>query len=99
MYENYNRMIDGLKILFMKFLKIFSLVILSTASIFGQSISNYVPFTGWGVSKNNSEEVIILRKFFKDGHYCYFTLSPKSLNTKILSADSMSIKKVSWQIS
>ena len=81
----------------MKFLKIFSLFILSAASISGQSISNYVPFVGWGVCKNNSEEVIILRKFFKDGHYCYFTLSPKSLNTKILPADSTSINEVSWQ--
>jgi len=90
-------MFDGLKIMFMKFFKTFSLVILSTASIFGQPISNYVLFTGRGVSKNNSEELIILRKFFKDGHYYYFTLSPKSLNTKILSADSLSINQVSWQ--
>jgi len=90
-------MFDGLKIMFMKFFNTFSLVILSTASIFGQPISNYVLFTGWGVSKNHSEELIILRKFFKDGHYCYFTLSPKSLNTKILSADSLSINQVSWQ--
>jgi hypothetical protein len=90
-------MINDLKILFMKFLKIFSLVILSTASIFGQSISNYVPFTGWCISKNDSEELIILRKFIKDGHYWYFTLSPKSLNMKILSADRVSINKVSWQ--
>jgi hypothetical protein len=97
LWEKYGHMFDGLKILFMKFFKTFSLVILSTASIFGQNLSNYVPFTGWGVSKNNSEELIILRKFFKDGHYCYFTLSPKSLNTKILSADSISINQVSWQ--
>ena len=80
----------------MKFLRIFSLAILSTASMFGQNISNYVPFVGWGVCRNNSEELIILRKFFKYGTYYYFTLSPKSLNTKILSADSISINKASW---
>jgi hypothetical protein len=43
------------------------------------------------------EEIIILRKFLKDGHYYYFTLSPKSLNTKILPADSTSINELSWQ--
>lgn len=90
-------MINGLKILSMKFLKIFLLVIFSTASIFGQSISNYVSFVGWGVCKSNSEEVIILRKFFKDEHYFYFTLSPKSLNTKILYSDSIIVNEVSWQ--
>ncbi len=81
----------------MKFLKIFSLFILSTASISGQSISNYMPFIGWSVCKNNSEEVIVLRRFFRDGNYYYFTIAPKSLKTKIISSDSIRINQVSWQ--
>jgi hypothetical protein len=74
-----------------------SLIILSTSSIFGQVISNYVPFTGWGFCKNNSEELIILRKFSRDGYYYYFTLAPTSLNTRVLPADSITINQTSWQ--
>jgi hypothetical protein len=51
----------------MKFLRIFSLMILSTGSIFGQSISNYMSITGGGVYKNNSEGIIILSDFSKKG--------------------------------
>jgi hypothetical protein len=80
----------------MKFLRIFPLVILFTNTISGQIISNYIPFTGWGVRRNNSDEVIILRRFAKDGHTCYLTVSPKSLDTKILSADSININPSTW---
>lgn len=81
----------------MKYITIVVLAILSPAVNFGQRISNYVPFTGWGYNVNNSEEVIILRKFLKDGHNCYFVLYPISLSTKILPADSISVNQESWE--
>jgi hypothetical protein len=81
----------------MKFIRIFYLIILSTTSIHGQGISNYVPFTGWGICKKNSKDVIILRKFFKNGHCFYFTLSPESLNTDIQISDSISVNQASWE--
>jgi hypothetical protein len=81
----------------MKFLRVFTLIILSAASASGQNISNYGTITGWGVCKNNSDEFIVLRKFIKDGHICYFTLSPNSLNTRILFADSIVVNKASWK--
>jgi hypothetical protein len=80
----------------MKLLKIIPLVILLTNTVCGQIISNYVPFTGWGVCRNNSDEVIILRRFSKEAHVCYLTVSPKSLNTKIFSEDSINIHQASW---
>ena len=80
----------------MLFLRILPLVILFTNTISGQIISNYVPFTGWGICRNNSDEVIILRRFTKDGHTCYLTVSPKSLDTRILLADSININQSTW---
>jgi hypothetical protein len=80
----------------MKFVRILLLVVLSTTIVSGQNISNYKLFTGWGVYRNNPDEVIILRRFVKDGHVFFFTVSPQSLKTKISSADSINCSQASW---
>ena len=88
----------SMKIELMKFLRILLLVMLPATAIFGQTIGNYTAFTGWGVCRNNSEEVIILRRFVKSGRACCFTISPQSLKTKILTEDSVNIHQASWEI-
>jgi hypothetical protein len=81
----------------MKFIKILLLATLSTTATSGQIINNYQPFTGWGAFKNSSEEVIILRKFVKNGCNSYFTVSPQTLVTRVLPSDSIGVNQVSWE--
>ncbi len=81
----------------MKLIRILILVTLSVTNVSGQNISDYMTFTGWGVCKNNSKEIIILRKFFRNGTNNYFTVSPQSLRTKVFPSDSISVNQVSWE--
>ncbi len=76
----------------------FFILITSEGTLFSQTINNYVIFTGWGNCRNNSEEVIVLRKFSKEGHDFYFVLDPVALNTEVIRSDSISINKTSWEI-
>jgi hypothetical protein len=78
-------------------LRILSLFFLFTTSVYSQQINNYVPFTGWAIYKCTTKEVIILRKFLKDNHCYYFTISPQSLNTEILLSDSLIVNPASWE--
>ncbi len=78
-------------------IRMLSLFLLSATPVFSQRISNYVPFTGWAICSNNTKEVIILRKFLKESHTCYLTVSPQSLDTKILLSDSILVNQVSWE--
>jgi hypothetical protein len=75
---------------------IFFLSLLQTDSLFGQDISNYMPFTGWGISKADSKEVICLRKFNTGSHSYYFAVDPQSLDTGIISSDSLSVYHAEW---
>jgi hypothetical protein len=81
----------------MNFLRILSLLILSTTLVFGQRISNYTSYTGWGICRNNAKEVILLRKFFKNSRSYYFAVSGQTLNTQILSSDSVSVNPLPWE--
>jgi hypothetical protein len=70
------------------------LLLVSTA-IRGQSISKYQIFTGWGTC-HKAEEVIILRKFEKQNHSFYFAVSPETLASKIIRADSIIVNPATW---
>jgi len=80
----------------LKLIGTFSMFFLLSESISGQPISNYNPYTGWGFSKKEAKEVIILRKFNRENHIFYFTVSPQSLNTEIVRSDSISINPAPW---
>jgi hypothetical protein len=75
----------------------FTIYLFWAPSLLSQGITNYLPFTGWGICNDKSEEVIILRKFFKDNHFYFFTLSPGSLNTGIVRADNIKVFAGSWK--
>lgn len=64
---------------------------------FGQSITNYKVFTGVGTLKKSKENVIILRQFSQNQHSFYFTVSPSSLKTSIIEADSIVTYSASWE--
>jgi hypothetical protein len=74
-----------------------SILVFWAPALFGQEITNYVPYTGWGILKDNSDEVIILRKFFKESNCYYFTVSPLSLNTDIVQSDKIDVNSGSWE--
>jgi len=80
----------------LKLIGTFSMFFLLSESISGQPISNYNPYTGWGFSKKEAKEVIILRKFNRENHIFYFTVSPQSLNTEIVRSDSININPAPW---
>jgi hypothetical protein len=61
-----------------------------------QTITNYIPVTGWGTTHNNSNEVIVLRKFSREGHTWYLTVSPQDLSTRIIRSDSIIVNQASW---
>jgi hypothetical protein len=71
------------------------ILFLSEGSLFCQPVSNYLPITGWTLL-NNSNEVIVLRKFSSEGHTWYLTVDPQELSTKIVASDSIRINQASW---
>jgi hypothetical protein len=73
-------------------------LLISTNVLYGQTLSNYILFTGWGTCRANGEEVIVLRKFQKEGQEYYFALDPETLNTELLRDDSISVNQASWEI-
>ena len=64
---------------------------------FGQSIANYKIFTATGTLKKSKENVIILRQFSQGQHSFYFSVSPSSLKTSIIEADSIVTYSTSWE--
>jgi len=74
-----------------------SVVLYPAPPLLSQNLTNYVPFIGWGICNNKSEEVIILRKFFRENQCYYFTLSPWSLNTEIVKADNIKVVSGYWK--
>jgi hypothetical protein len=82
----------------MRNIRILFLLFLSTGLLSGQPVSKYIPFTDCGVCRNNLKEVIVLRKFFKEGHDYYFVLDPGTLNTGVLRSDSIIISQLSWEV-
>jgi hypothetical protein len=63
----------------------------------GQAISNYEAFMGWGTSILNPEEVIVFRRFLKEGSLYYLTLSPQSLKTQMQRSDSFAVHSSTWE--
>ena len=74
-----------------------SVVLYPAPPLLSQNLTNYVPFIGWGICNDKSEEVIILRKFFRENQCYYFTLSPWSLNTEIVKADNIKVVSGYWK--
>jgi hypothetical protein len=72
------------------------LFILLSSPIFGQHITSYKPFTGYGICRSDQKELIVLRRFLKDADTCYLTVSPQSLKTKIIPADSIILTPALW---
>lgn len=62
-----------------------------------QTISDYRLYCGRAEVKGTSEEVIVLRRFIKDGHTYYLSVSPKTLKTSILNSTSLHLVRASWQ--
>jgi len=93
---NYNR--NKYKFSIVKWHGVFLLLLLSSGMLLGQPISNYKTFIGWGISKKDSKEVAVLRKFDNGNHSYYFTVSPHSLNTEIVRSDSITVTAASWPI-
>lgn len=82
----------------MRSLKSLSIIILFTITIFSQQISNYKPFTGWGINNITGDEFIALRKFDVDSHHCFLMVSPQSLKIAIYYADSLTINPLPWEM-
>ena len=74
-----------------------SIILYSAPPLPGQDIRYYTQFIGWGICKDVPEEVIILRKFFRENHCYYFTLSPRSLYTDIVKAENIKVVSGSWK--
>lgn len=81
----------------MLFIRTLLFLLLSTYTLSGQRISDYISFTGWGICRGNGKEVIIIRKFIKENHCWYLTVSPQLLTTEIINSDSISISESSWE--
>ncbi len=77
-------------------MKISSLFILLSTSVFGQNITSYKPLTGYGICHQSSKEIIILRRFLKGADTYYLTVSPQSLITKVIPSDSITVSRASW---
>jgi hypothetical protein len=84
--------------MFQKPVSILFFLLLSFAAVQGHSVNGFVPCTGWGICKKDSKEVIVLRKFMKEGHCWYFVVYPQSLATGIVPADSISVNQASWEM-
>jgi len=69
---------------------------LLTMVVSSQHISNYLPFTGWGIKSDATTEVIVLRKFTSDGQPCFLTVNPKSLNTTVFRTNSLLVHPAPW---
>jgi hypothetical protein len=80
----------------MRFFIFFIILFALTASLIGQRITNYIPYTGWGVYSNDSSDLIILRSFQKDKHRFYFSVNPRTLITRVVNSDSIHIIHTSW---
>ena len=61
-----------------------------------QHISNYKVFTGIVINGRDRESPIVLRKFYNNGIIYYLTVSPKTLSTSVINADSVIIRPASW---
>jgi hypothetical protein len=80
----------------MKSLKILTLLLLSSTLGFGQSVSSYKPFVGWGISKSDAKDFVVIRSFWRNSSTYYFVVSPQTLDTKILRSDSLIVNPSSW---
>lgn len=80
----------------MKFSGVFILILFLTEVLFGQKITDYNACTGWGRCKNGAKEVIILRKFDKGDRSFYLALSPQSLQTSVISTESVCFNPSDW---
>jgi hypothetical protein len=78
--------------LFICFIIFFTL----TASSISQRIKNYIPYTGRGVCTSDSSDLILLRSFLKDKYRYYFSVNPRTLNTRIINSDSIRVLQTSW---
>ena len=73
----------------MRSLIISTLLLLATFRSPAQQITDYKPFSGWGLCRDNPEGVICLRKFSSGHHNFYFAVSPVSLRTMVIRSDSI----------
>ncbi len=81
----------------MRYLKrIFILIILS-ANLSGQSITDYRQVTGFGICRQNHREVVVIRKFLKGIQTYFFVVDPYSLNSSILRSDSVKYISAAWE--
>jgi hypothetical protein len=78
--------------------RIFVPLLISANVLCGQKVTNYMPFTGWGNTSGNSNEVIILRKFSLDGQSCFLILNPRNLVTGIIKSDSIIVTQATWEV-
>ncbi|HNX44694.1 MAG TPA: hypothetical protein PKI35_09680 [Bacteroidales bacterium] len=60
-------------------------------------VTDYQLFTGWGTLRRNSEKVIVIRQFKRDNQKFYLTVSPETLLTRVINADSIKVISGSWQ--
>jgi hypothetical protein len=60
------------------------------------TITNYIPFTGWGKFRDNSNEIILLRKFSRGGEDFCLAADPVTLRTKVISTDSIEMHQASF---
>jgi hypothetical protein len=80
----------------MKFLRSLLLLFYGVA-LQGQNLTNYEVFIGWGTSILNPKEVIVFRRFLKEGNLYYLTLSPQSLKTDMQRSDSFTVHSATWE--
>lgn len=82
----------------MKFLRILSLLLLLSVPLEGQQIYRNSPLTGLGICRDDSGGLICLRKLSVNDHTFYFTVSPFTLKTRIVTSDSIAVFQTSWEM-
>jgi hypothetical protein len=71
-------------------------IFLSVSTVLCQPIRNYEKYTALGKLKGSGGEVIILRQFGMSDHRFYFAVSPHTLKTVVIRADSILVSTCSW---
>ena len=82
----------------MRFLFLPVVLILFSVVIKGQAISGYQPVSGWGMSNRSSLELIVLRQFEENGRSWYLAVTPLTLDTEIISSDSLGFTPATMEI-
>lgn len=78
-----------------RYFPLLPLLFLIVPSIFG-TIRNYTALTGWGVSPDGADTVIVIRKFMQGTDTAFLAVDPDSCSTAVYNSDSRNFSPASW---